>query len=174
MATVTSLASHQTAKSYGKDSVVSLSPPQFAVLDGLPLALATTPAVALSLSRWSYATRCRYQNGPVAQRLEQGTHNPLVPGSNPGGPTPKAFRGFDGPPLGKRIRAVRNESFSTMKAFFSIMLALAISIGTTEAGPVRTAKNAAKSSVQTAKNVGHSVVKGTRRAVRTVVYTFTP
>jgi hypothetical protein len=26
------------------------------------------------------------QHGPVAQRLEQGTHNPLVPGSNPGGP----------------------------------------------------------------------------------------
>ena len=26
-------------------------------------------------------------NGPVAQRLEQGTHNPLVPGSNPGGPS---------------------------------------------------------------------------------------
>ena len=25
--------------------------------------------------------------GPVAQRLEQWTHNPLVPGSNPGGPT---------------------------------------------------------------------------------------
>ena len=25
-------------------------------------------------------------SGPVAQRLEQGTHNPLVPGSNPGGP----------------------------------------------------------------------------------------
>ncbi len=25
-------------------------------------------------------------NGPIAQRLEQGTHNPLVPGSNPGGP----------------------------------------------------------------------------------------
>src|SRR5260221_6448855 len=24
--------------------------------------------------------------GPVAQRLEQGTHNSLVPGSNPGGP----------------------------------------------------------------------------------------
>src|SRR5205807_2603618 len=24
--------------------------------------------------------------GPVAQRSEQGTHNPLVPGSNPGGP----------------------------------------------------------------------------------------
>jgi hypothetical protein len=25
--------------------------------------------------------------GPVAQRLEPWTHNPLVPGSNPGGPT---------------------------------------------------------------------------------------
>ena len=25
--------------------------------------------------------------GPLAQWLEQGTHNPLVPGSNPGGPT---------------------------------------------------------------------------------------
>ena len=24
--------------------------------------------------------------GSIAQRLEQGTHNPLVPGSNPGGP----------------------------------------------------------------------------------------
>ena len=30
--------------------------------------------------------RCR-QSGPVAQRLEQGTHNPLVGGSNPSGPT---------------------------------------------------------------------------------------
>ena len=28
-----------------------------------------------------------YVIGPVAQRLEQGTHNPLVPGSNPGGPS---------------------------------------------------------------------------------------
>ena len=27
------------------------------------------------------------QYGPVAQRLEQGTHNPLVVGSNPTGPT---------------------------------------------------------------------------------------
>src|SRR3712207_6824284 len=30
------------------------------------------------------------RNGPIAQRLEQGTHNPLVPGSNPGGPTLRA------------------------------------------------------------------------------------
>ena len=27
--------------------------------------------------------------GPVAQRLEQGTHNPLAGGSNPSGPTIK-------------------------------------------------------------------------------------
>ena len=27
------------------------------------------------------------KHGSIAQRLEQGTHNPLVPGSNPGGPT---------------------------------------------------------------------------------------
>ena len=30
---------------------------------------------------------CCKRVGPVAQRLEQRTHNPLVPGSNPGGPT---------------------------------------------------------------------------------------
>src|ERR1700676_3907695 len=34
-----------------------------------------------------------YEDGPIAQRLEQGTHNPLVPGSNPGGPSPESFRG---------------------------------------------------------------------------------
>jgi hypothetical protein len=61
-----------------------------------------------------------------------------------------------------------------MKTLFSIILAFAISIGTVESGPVRTAKNVAKSSANTAKNVAHSVVKGTRRAVHTVVYTFTP
>ena len=33
-----------------------------------------------------YIMRC-LQRGPVAQRLEQGTHNPLVGGSNPSGPT---------------------------------------------------------------------------------------
>src|ERR1700734_4342741 len=31
--------------------------------------------------------------GPVAQRLEQGTHNPLAGGSNPSGPTNKISRG---------------------------------------------------------------------------------
>jgi len=72
------------------------------------------------------------------------------------------------------MRAVRNELFSTMKAFFSIILALAIAMGTVEAGPVRTARNVAKDSVHTARNVAHSVVKGTRRAVHTVVDTVTP
>ena len=40
--------------------------------------------------------------GPVAQRLEQGTHNPLVPGSNPGGPSPESFRGCRAVALGRR------------------------------------------------------------------------
>ena len=35
---------------------------------------------------------CGIPNGLVAQRLEQATHNRLVPGSNPGGPT--IFKGF--------------------------------------------------------------------------------
>jgi hypothetical protein len=61
-----------------------------------------------------------------------------------------------------------------MKAFFSIILAFAISVGTIQAGPASTAKNVAKSSAITAKNVAHSVVKGTRRAVHTVVYKLTP
>jgi hypothetical protein len=30
--------------------------------------------------------RISLENGPIAQRLEQGTHNPLVVGSNPTGP----------------------------------------------------------------------------------------
>jgi len=61
-----------------------------------------------------------------------------------------------------------------MKAFLSIILAVAISICTVEAGPATTAKNVAKNSAYTARNVAHSVVKGTRRAVHTVVNTVTP
>ena len=39
--------------------------------------------------------------GPVAQRLEQGTHNPLVPGSNPGGPSfQKSAVSDQTPPIG--------------------------------------------------------------------------
>ena len=35
--------------------------------------------------KYTFATNIL--TGPVAQRLEQGTHNPLVVGSNPTGPT---------------------------------------------------------------------------------------
>jgi hypothetical protein len=61
-----------------------------------------------------------------------------------------------------------------MKALFSVFLALGVCVGSVQAGPVRTARNAAKNTAITAKNVAHSVVKGTRRAVHTVVYTLTP
>lgn len=40
--------------------------------------------------QWKGSVRLHYTvrpQGPIAQRLEQRTHNPLVPGSNPGGPT---------------------------------------------------------------------------------------
>jgi hypothetical protein len=63
--------------------------------------------------------------------------------------------------------------FSTMKMLLSIILAVAVSIGTVQAGPVHTAANVAKSTAETAKNVAHSTVKGTKRAVHTVVDTFT-
>jgi hypothetical protein len=61
-----------------------------------------------------------------------------------------------------------------MKVFFSIMLAFAISAASVQAGPVRTARHVAKNTAITAKNVAHSTVKGTRRAVHTVVGFFTP
>jgi len=61
-----------------------------------------------------------------------------------------------------------------MKTFFSIILAVAVSIGSVQAGPVHTAAHVAKSTAETAKNVGHSAVKGTKRAVHTVVDTFAP
>ena len=61
-----------------------------------------------------------------------------------------------------------------MKALFSVFLALGLCIGSVQAGPVRTARNAAKNTAVTAKNVAHSVVKGTRRAMHTVVYNLTP
>ena len=62
-----------------------------------------------------------------------------------------------------------------MKAFFSIILAIAIvvPIGSVQAGPVKRAAYVAKSTAHSAKNVAHNVVKGTRRAVHTVVYRLT-
>ncbi len=44
----------------------------------------------LDVGRWMLDVRASARHGPVAQRLEQGTHNPLVPGSNPGGPSPES------------------------------------------------------------------------------------
>jgi hypothetical protein len=61
-----------------------------------------------------------------------------------------------------------------MKALFSIFLALAVFLGSIQAGPVRTARNVAKNTAITAKNVVHSTVRGTRRAVHTVVNKVTP
>ena len=61
-----------------------------------------------------------------------------------------------------------------MKAFFSIILALAVAVGTAEAGPVKRAAYVAKTTAKTAKNVAHNVVRGTRRVVHTVVDAVTP
>jgi hypothetical protein len=61
-----------------------------------------------------------------------------------------------------------------MKALFSIILAFAVSAINLQAGPVRTARHVAKNTAITAKNVAHSAVKGSRRAVHTVINTFTP
>ena len=61
-----------------------------------------------------------------------------------------------------------------MKALFSVFLALGVCVGSIQAGPARTARHVAKNTAITAKNVAHSVVRGTRRAVHTVVYAFTP
>jgi hypothetical protein len=73
----------------------------------------------------------------------------------------------------RRIRSAGYDTLGTMKALFSIFLALGVCVGSVQAGPVRTARNVAKDTAITAKNVAHSAVKGTRRAVHTVVYRVT-
>ena len=53
-------------------------------------AIRFSPAPGTGKSREPGPVRIRMTtaiSGPLAQRLEQRTHNPLVPGSNPGGPT---------------------------------------------------------------------------------------
>ncbi len=55
-----------------------------------------------------------------------------------------------------------------MKTFFSISLAVAISISSVRAGPVHRTANVAKNTAETAKNVGHSVVKGTKKEPSTL------
>ena len=78
----------------------------------------------------------------------------------------------------KRTRAVSTDTISTMKAFFSIILAMAVAVGTAEAGPAKraayVAKTTAKTTAKATKNVAHNVVKGTRRVVHTVVNAVTP
>ena len=74
----------------------------------------------------------------------------------------------------KRILRVGYDTYCTMKALFSVFLALGVCIGSLQAGPARTARHVAKNTAITAKNVAHSVVKGTRRAMHTVVYNLTP
>ena len=73
-----------------------------------------------------------------------------------------------------RIRRFGYEALGTMKALFSVFLALGLCVGSLQAGPARTARHVAKNTAITAKNVAHSVVKGTRRAVHTVVYNLRP
>ena len=79
-------------------------------------------------------------------------------------------------PVDRRIWRRCYDTLGTMKALFSIFLAFGLCIGSVhsaQAGPVRTARNVAKNTAITAKNVAHSAVKGTRRAVHTVVYRVT-
>jgi uncharacterized cupredoxin-like copper-binding protein len=62
-----------------------------------------------------------------------------------------------------------------MKTIFSIILTLALSVGIARAqGPGERAKDAAETAAETAENVGHSVVRGTKKAVNTVVDALTP
>jgi hypothetical protein len=57
------------------------------------LTLVVVPLLYAALFRMPEGIIPATPRGPVAQWLEQGTHNPLVPGSSPGGPT-KLFKGL--------------------------------------------------------------------------------
>lgn len=65
-------------------------------------------------------------------------------------------------------------NLSTMKALLSVIFGCVVCISSVNAGPVRTARHVANHTAMTAKNVAHSTVKGTRRAVHTVAGFFTP
>ncbi len=45
------------------------------------------PVLMYSAKVWNFGYVCHWLHGPVAQRLEQATHNRLVLGSNPSRPT---------------------------------------------------------------------------------------
>ena len=110
--------------------------------------------------------------------VERSAVNRLVVGSNPtSGAKPLTRTSLVILGTHRRIRSTGYETLGTMKALFSIFLALGLCIGSVhiaQAGPVHTARNVAKGTVITAKNVAHSTVRGTRRAVHTVVRAVTP
>jgi uncharacterized cupredoxin-like copper-binding protein len=62
-----------------------------------------------------------------------------------------------------------------MKTLLSTIIAVAFSLGVVQAqGPVEKAGEVAEDATDTAKNVGRSVAKGTKKAVNTVVDAVTP
>ena len=92
-------------------------------------------ADAVKQSQWtrvyplnSLGVRCCKRAGPVAQRSEQRTHNPLVLGSNPSGPTNvfKKFRHYDIPVVFFRLRI----GCSRLRIRWSIQLIDPCNIGT--------------------------------------------
>ena len=73
-----------------------------------------------ALNGWDNDIFLLHISGPVAQWLEQGTHNPLVAGSNPAGPT-HCMRN----PRGESIHALTLSSdgvFVYEKGFARMML----------------------------------------------------
>jgi uncharacterized cupredoxin-like copper-binding protein len=62
-----------------------------------------------------------------------------------------------------------------MKILLSTIIAVAMSLSVVLAeGPVQKATDVAEDTAETAKNVGHSIAKGTKRAVNTVADALTP
>jgi len=62
-----------------------------------------------------------------------------------------------------------------MKILLSTIIAVAMSLSVVLAqGPVQKATDVAEDTAETAKNVGHSIAKGTKRAVNTVADAVTP
>lgn len=61
-----------------------------------------------------------------------------------------------------------------MKIFFLVILTIALSTGVRAHGPGEKAAEVAQDTADTAKNVGRSVARGTKKAVHTVVDALTP
>jgi uncharacterized cupredoxin-like copper-binding protein len=74
-----------------------------------------------------------------------------------------------------RNQLARNDTQGTMKTLLSTIITAAISLSVVRAeGPVEKAGEVAEDAANTAKNVGHSVAKGTKKAVNTVADALTP